>query len=65
MGPSDDGPGPSPTPSLVMSNPSAFPDVFVGVLLALDLSPRALETFAGVCTQWRDFVRGYLWRSER
>ena len=40
------GPEPPSAASLVMSNPSAYPDFFLGVLLALDLDPVELDTFA-------------------
>ena len=49
----------------VMSNPSAYPDVFVSIFLALDLETVTLDNCERVSGSWRDFIRGYLWQSAR
>ncbi len=49
----------------VMSNPSAYPDVFVSIFLALDLETVTLDICERVSGSWRDFIRGYLWQSTR
>jgi hypothetical protein len=48
-----------------MSNPSAFPDVFVSIFLALELDSGCLDTCRKVSRAWNDFIRGYLWQSAK
>ncbi len=50
---------------LVMTNPAAFPDVFVSIFLALDLDTVTLETCKQVSMARHDFIQGYLWQSAK
>ncbi len=49
----------------VMSNPTAYPDIFEAIFIALDLEPEDLEACAQVSRSWRSFVMDYLWQSAR